>query len=98
MIETIKRKYYTTREISKEVKLPSANLQYWLSNGLLEVVGVISTRGGKGRRYYTPYQFYCFKRMARLMATGFYTVKGAIQVMSTDVEIPEKADPVGIYK
>ena len=82
----IEKKYYSTAEIAKECKVYAANIQHWLDHGMLEEIQPVDTRNG--RRIYSLYQRYFIRRMAKLMATGFYTVKGALASIESDVEMP----------
>lgn len=86
MSDQIEKKYYSTYEISRETHVAGQNIQYWLDKGMLEHIQPIDTKNG--RRIYTPSQRYYIKRMARLMATGLYTIKGALASIDSDVEIP----------
>jgi len=88
MSDKIEKKYYSIYEISRETHVTGQNIQYWLNSGMLEKIQPVDVR--RGRRIYTPFQRYFIKRMARLMATGFYTVKGALASIESDVEIPIK--------
>lgn len=86
MKDLIEKKYYSTYQISKEIRVSGQNLQHWLDAGLFDQIKPVDIRNGK--RLYNQFQRFYIRRMARLMATGFYTVKGALASIDTDVEVP----------
>jgi len=82
----ITKKYFSTSDMTKATLVPSPNIEYWMENGLMDVISPVDMKNG--RRLYNAWQRDVIIKMAKLMKTKFYTVKGALAYINSGVEIP----------
>lgn len=87
--DKIEKVYYKIGEVSKICDLHSSNIRFWLDSGLDKLVSKTS-RNKQNQRLFKKVDIELIKKMKSLRFDSQYTVKGAIDVLtSTSVFTPK---------
>lgn len=75
------RKYYSRKDIAEMCGINATVLDYWMREGLSEITGLVRASVKNKHKMYNSRQVSMILKMAKLMKTGNYTIKGALTIL-----------------